>query len=205
MAESFERHGFEPAYEVVVNPEFPANGVWPVPVQCFGRDGSRPETVPTRWGAPFIAAITPSASPSWVAMFEAGGLGSERGAHACPNAAQLCVLADGLAYLVDIEHQGAPATMLVDQVTQVVAVGAPALLLLVSCSEIAALGVDGVLWNTERIALDGLRVDRVQGSEIHCAADSLEGGWDALVLDGTTGAQVSGRRFGSIWPPDALA
>ncbi len=62
MAESFERHGFEPAYEVVVNPEFPANGVWPVPVHRASRsvgDGSRPETVPTRWGAPFIAsAIT---------------------------------------------------------------------------------------------------------------------------------------------------
>jgi hypothetical protein len=207
MAPTFESHSFLPSYDVEVDPEFPPDGIWADPVHCFDTHGSRSDTVATRWGPPFIARISPGSSGHpWVGMFESGALAEGASeAHACPNPTQLCVVVGGLAYLVDAERAGADATRLLTPVTQIVAVDAPALLVLVTFSEAVALSDQGIAWRTERIALDGLRVDRVNGSEIHCAADNLEGGWDALVLDASSGRQSSGRRFGSIWPPNALA
>jgi hypothetical protein len=207
MSFGFDPHGFDPAFSAEADPAFPPDGVWREPLYCYDRDGSAgPEPV-TRWGAPFVIRVVPERAEPWVGMFAAGGLGghASTGAHACPRRDQLCVLVDGLAYLVSVDAPGVGASPLAPSITQIVATGNPPLLLLVTFSSVIALGPTGVAWQTGRIALDGLRVDRVDGNRLLLIAESVEGGFDQMVLDSTTGEQVAGRRFQDHWPPDALA
>ena len=74
-----EANGFESAFAVEVDPEFPAAGDWGCEVIGFDRDGNAVGDFVSRWGAPLVARIEPAAGPAWVAMFAAGGLGSFRG------------------------------------------------------------------------------------------------------------------------------
>jgi hypothetical protein len=206
MAARFDTHSFAPSYALEFEPEFPPDGVWTEPVHAFGRDGSHSTTVVARWGAPSIIQVTPRSGESWIGMFESGGLSegvSE--AHACPDPSRFCVISGGLAYLVNADVPMDDAVPLLTPVMQVAGIDDPALLLLVTYSELVALGRDGVAWTSGRIALDGLRVESIVGAQITCLADNLEGGEDRLVLDASSGQQILGRRFDSIWPPDALA
>jgi hypothetical protein len=203
----FEPHTFVPRYAVEAQPEFPADGVWIEPLYCYDRDGRVVAEPETRWGAPFVLRVTPDGGDAWVGIFAAGGLGGEAGtgAHACPRPDQLCVLVDGLAYLVSADAPGDGATALDLSITQIVATAEPPSLLLVTYSSVTALGPSGIAWQSGRIGLDGLRIERVSSSRIDLRIDNLEGGYDDLSLDPATGNQIAGRRFKDSWPPDALA
>jgi hypothetical protein len=203
----FDLHDFDPGFSVETQPEFPADGVWGEPLYCFDRDGHVGSEPVTRWGAPFVVRVSPTSADAWVGMFAAGGLGGQgaNGAHACPRPDQLCVVVDGLAYLVSVENPAQGAMPLGLSVTQAVATADPPLLLLVTYSSVTALGPEGITWQSGRIALDGLRVEQVTGDRIRFRADNLEGGFNSGTLDAGTGEQVAGRRFQDFWPPDALA
>lgn len=125
---SFETFDFDPAFTVEVEPEFPGDGDWQCPVVGFDRNGRVMAEFGSRWGTPFVARIRPRSASEWIAMFAAGGLGSLRSAFATPAPQFGAVLADSLAYLVDVMAPGAPATVVGDQVHQVVPCSEPPLL-----------------------------------------------------------------------------
>ncbi len=56
-------------------------------------------------GAPLVIAVhAPEAD--WVGMFSAGGMTGFAGAFACPERSALCVVVNGLAYLIDVDRPG---------------------------------------------------------------------------------------------------
>jgi hypothetical protein len=67
-------------------------------------------------------------------------------------------------------------------------------LVLADFTELAAMGEDGIRWESGRLCLDGLEIQRVSGSEIHCRGDYLEGP-EPFVIDALSGRLISGRRF----------
>src|SRR5687767_1511778 len=100
---SFHAGAFESAFTVEIDPEFPGDGDWKCRVVGFDRDGIAMHEFDSRWGTPFIIRVEPEQGDPWVAMFAAGGLGTLRGAFATPSPTSLVVVADGLAYLIDVE------------------------------------------------------------------------------------------------------
>lgn len=199
-----ERFQFEPAFDVVVDPEFPGDGDWGCDVFGFGRDGAIDEPFRSVWGTPFVVEVLPRVSPRWVGQYAAGGLGGLSGVYACPSPNHLCVVVDGEAYLTDVERPRDGAVVAHDQVGQVVAVEGRPLLLLVRFIDIVALGPQGIVWKSQRLAVDDLRVVHASGDHIECTLDNL-GGSPTITLEAATGQQVSGTRLDSFWPPEALA
>src|SRR5207248_1148991 len=129
------------------------------PSFCFGRDGRQTHDfdLDVRWGAPLPLRVEVDGAGAWVAVFAAGGLGVDRGVYACPSPRHLCVVVDGLAYLVDVDEPDQPAILAADAVVAVVAVRELPMLLLVSDTDLVALDRGGVAWSALRIVVDGLR------------------------------------------------
>ena len=150
---SFEAFGFEPAFRLEVDPEFPGDGDWDCPVFGFDRHGSVMPQFDSRWGTPFVIRVQRLRGPEWVALFAAGGLGSLRGAFATPAPNLAVIVVDGLAYLIDATAPGAQATIVHDQVHQVVSCDEPPLLLLVRSIDLVAVGRTGIAWSTPRLCV----------------------------------------------------
>jgi hypothetical protein len=202
--EKLEAFHFSPEFRVNVDPEFPGDGDWGCAVFGFDRDGRLQESFDSRWGAPTVVEVMPVEGERWIGQFAAGGLGGVSGVYATPSPRQLCVVTDGLAYLVDVDRAHLGARVVHDQVGQIEAVVDPGLLLLVRFIDIVAVGPDGVAWRSLRLALDDLHVVSTTGGLIWCSLDNL--GWSpTIALDAATGEQRDGTRLDSIWPPDALA
>lgn len=196
----FDRLGFSAAFEAEPDPEFPADGDWRRPVYAFDRDGSLQAEFVSRWGPPRIVRVQPASSPEWIGMFPAGGLGGVSGVFATPSPDRLCVVADGLAYLVRVDSPADGAVIAHDQVGQVVASPEPAVLLLVRFIDIVALGADGVAWQSPRLAVDDLRVVEVSAAGILCMGDLLAGDPVSFVVDPESGLVTSGPRLdGPPW------
>jgi hypothetical protein len=196
----FQRLGFETAYGVEVDAEFPSSGDWPCPVFSFDRDGRVCEEFVSRWGAPLVVRVTPVGGTDWVGMFPAGGLGGVDDVFAGPGRAQMCAVVDGLAYLVRVDAPEAGAVIAQDQVGQVVSVAGASLLLLVRFIDIVAIGPTGVSWCSPRLAVDNLRVTRADVDGIHCTADMLGNSSEAIVVDQATGRVCAGPRLdGPPW------
>lgn len=189
-------------FRVAVDPEFPGDGDWRCPTYAFDRDGTVRVDPDTTWGAPTVLDVTPNEEDRWIGFFSSGGLGGLSGVFATPDAVAVCVVVDGLAYLVDVTAPQGGAPTISWQTAQVVPMTDPRLLLIVSDLNIVALGVDGVAWQTQRLAVDDLRVVKTAPGRILCTLDNL-GGSATIELDATTGEQVSGTRLDSFWPPNA--
>jgi hypothetical protein len=169
---------------------------------AFDRDGRIADNAESRWGPPTVVDVRPAGSERWVGSFAAGGLGGVSDVFASPAPAQLCVVVDGLAYVVNVHDPGSGALVAHDQVWQVETIEAPPRLLLVRFIDMVALGEEGVAWRTPRIAVDDLRVVQAGSAGIECTCDNL-GGTETITLDPRTGVQVAGTRLDSFWPPDA--
>jgi hypothetical protein len=187
MNDQFQRFEFGPLYLIEVSPEFPGNGRWRTALHCFEPDGRRVLEPKQTWGAPLIVAVQPRSAPPWIGMFSASGVGGARGAFACPQPQQLCVVVEGATYAINVTAPELGVTQPLNQVIQVVA-GAD-MLLLVSPSSIAALDQGGVAWS-ERIGIDGVRVLTVTSAEIVCSVDDLEGGSREVALNPLTGRPI---------------
>ncbi len=199
-----EAFHFTPEFVVSHDPEFPGNGQWGCPVFGFGRDGKPQEPFESRWGTPVVIEVVSTERERWIGQFAAGGLGGVSGLFATPRNRALCVVADGLAYLLDVDNAGSGAQIVQDQVEQVEAVGVADLLLLVRSTDIVAIGANGVEWRSSRLAVDELRVLSSSGGVITCSVYKL-GGTSTITISVTTGDQLDGTRLDSFWPPDALA
>jgi hypothetical protein len=118
-----------------------------------------------------------------------------QGVWTTPSPATACVIAAGEAVLVDVDEPAEGAGRLVpgDPFTSVRAAADDGLLLLASPWTITAIGADGVRWTTARLAIDGLRLDEVDGGRLAGVSDpdDGEGGRD-FVVDLATGAHEGG-------------
>ena len=81
---AFQTLGFECAYTVAVDPDFPGNGDWDCPVVAFDRMGVVTPAFECRWGHAFGRSSSATQS------------GPE-----CGSPHVVAIVVDGLAYLVD--------------------------------------------------------------------------------------------------------
>lgn len=154
----FDDLGFAPAFRVDCGPEFPGDGNWGCPFFGFDRRGRCGEPFESRWGAPTVVRVQPAGAEEWGGTFASGGLGGLSGVYGCPSRHHLCVVADGLVYIVDVTKPRAGAVVAHDQVRQVAKVAEHDLVLFVRFIDIVALGLAGTAWRTERLVVDDLRV-----------------------------------------------
>ena len=191
---------FSPAFSFELDPEFPGNGEWDCPVFNFGRDGTIRSVFESRWGTPLVVRVRPTTTQEWVGMFASGGLGGVRATTACPSPTELCLIADGLAYVVDVNRSDRGALVACDQVTQVVAMSDPPLLLFARFSNVVALGSQGVAWKSDRLFVDDIAISHASASAIVCIGENF-GGSPSISLDPATGAQIAGTTLGDLgWP-----
>jgi hypothetical protein len=196
----FETLGFDPGFVVELEPEFPGNGDWRVPTFGYDRMGNVVEAFESRWGTPLVLTVKPDEAADWVGMFAAGGLGELTGVFACPGANDMCVVAAGEAYLVDVTRPANGAVMAQNTVCQVLRVARMSLLLLVRPWDIVAVGPAGITWRTQRLAVDDLRVEQADETSIVCTCDNL-GGTPTIEVQTSTGIQISGTPLD--FPPHA--
>jgi hypothetical protein len=187
-----ETFGFHPTYSVELDPEFPGDGDWKRPVYGFDRSGTIVDPFRSPWGTPLLVAVEPGGGSPWVGMFQAGGLGGVTAAYSCPRHTDLCVVAEGQAYIVGVTNPAAGAMAAQNTVMQVEALAT--LLLLVRPWDIVAIGIDGVAWHTLRLVVDDLRIERADDRSIVCSGDTL-GGTPTIEVDPRTGVQVGGTRL----------
>lgn len=193
MSRTFEPGGFSPAYQCVLDPEFPGSGEWRVATVAYSRDGTRVEDFRSRWGTPMVVQVRPEAGSPWVGFFEAG-IGSLDGAFATPDPYALCVVARGRAYVLNIEDPSTCSVPGLDPVRQVAPAPEAEVLVLADFIRLAAVNRSGMRWESQRLCLDGLRIVEVTGNEIRCEGDYIEGP-ETFVVDAKTGERVSGREF----------
>lgn len=191
MTVTFDSLGFVSDYSAEPEPEFPGDGEWQCPVFGFDRDGTLMEPFESRWGRPVTVAFDATRPGRWVGFFAAGGLGGVTGLFACPLPTELCVLNDGLAYLVSVDHPRRGASLVSNQVTQVVRVPTLPIVLLVSFCDMVALGSSGIAWRSRRLALDDLRVESATEAAISCSRYVLSGS-SRIQLNPLTGEMTAG-------------
>jgi hypothetical protein len=148
--------------------------------------------------------VIPQRGIAWKGFF---ALGFDSGqvvncVSSCPDPTQLCVVAGGYAYVVNV---GAPWQWLeIEQrpVTDLRSVVEEGLLLFAGFTSITALGSAGIAWTTERLSWEGVRITRIVGGELHGF------GWDAtsdkevaFVVDLKTGKHTGGVRPGDADKP----
>ncbi|GAA1717793.1 hypothetical protein GCM10009745_78220 [Kribbella yunnanensis] len=153
---------FPAAYEAAVT-DYPAAGV------------VDHEFVDGRDGRSVVVVIEPSEGTSWTGAFGGGEPLTRRavsGLYPTPSPVRLCVVDRGTAFLVDVlvpeRSERVPTD---DPVMSVETAVGERLLLLVGRWTITAIGPDGVAWTSPRIAMDGLRVDEIEGGLLRGVAD----------------------------------
>jgi len=193
----FDQGGFQPTYAVDVGPESPARG-WRCAAYTFDETG---EAAPglDAIGSTVLVRFT-AATTEWVGQFVGGGLGGTSQVLATPDPGRCCVIAEGRAYLVDIEAMPPRAEVVMDWVRSAETNSSPPLLVLADGTNAAAVGPDGVWWRTERLAIDDLTIVAISSSGIELKCDNpFVGGIRHIVLDLSTGQQIGGPRL-----PDAF-
>lgn len=163
------KFGFPAAYDVQLLDEFPATGEGrvlyvPPPGTRGGRDG-----MPVR--------ITPDNGAPWIGIFAfatTDGSGYRQIA-SCPHPDQLCVVAGGAAYVVNVRETSTwweVTPLYVGDVRQVVD---RRILLFADSVSLLAWGENGLLWKTTPLAMDRVAIDEV-------GRDFVSGrGWDASI------------------------
>lgn len=166
----FQRFGFGPNYTVEVDPPFPPDGTWDCPIIEFDTDGrAYPSTIFDVRTA-LIARIEPAERPAWLGVFANGGIGRVDETFACPGPGQLCVVSEGIAYLVSVDSPTNGAVIVQDGVNHVSADTEHQLLLLANDLDLVAVGATGPAWQSRGLALDGLSIAGADADGIHCHA-----------------------------------
>jgi hypothetical protein len=118
------------------------------------------------------------------------------GVWSCPDAAMVCAVAGGYAYMIDTRSPERWQQVGYRPVTEVRPIPAAGLLIFVSFHSVEAWGVAGRLWQTARLSWEGLRLGEATETE-------LRGwGWEMrtdtemeFVVDLRTGKHTGGPAF----------
>ena len=118
--------------------------------------------------------IRPANSGPFLATCALGFAGSAvpTGVWACPDAAWICAVAGGYAYLIDTRDPARWEQVVYRPVTAVTVVAEQDLLLFSSFHSLLARGREGKAWQTGRLSWDGIRITSIQGETL------LGFGWD---------------------------
>ena len=160
---------FAPAYDVEVLYDFPGTGdarVLYIPPASGrgGRDG-----IPVR--------ITPRGESPWIGIFAFGtpsGVGCRK-IVSCPRSEEVCVVAAGAAYVVNVRDPSDCRTLTPLSVSDVRPVINHRVLLLADSTGLLAWGDQGLAWQCKRLAPDRIVIDNVD-------QDTVSGrGWDPSI------------------------
>ena len=118
--------------------------------------------------------IRPAGSAPFLATCALGFAGSAvpSGVWACPDAAWICAVAGGYAYLVDTRDPARWEQVAYRPVTAITAVAEHDLLIFSSFHSLLAWGRAGKVWQTGRLSWDGIRITSIQKETL------LGFGWD---------------------------
>jgi hypothetical protein len=118
--------------------------------------------------------IRPAGSAPFLATCALGFAGSAvpSGVWACPDAAWICAVAGGYAYLVDTRDPARWEQVAYRPVTAITAVAEQDLLIFSSFHSLLAWGRAGKVWQTGRLSWDGIRITSIQKETL------LGFGWD---------------------------
>ncbi len=115
------------------------------------------------------------------------------GVWSCPNPRQVCALAGGYAYVVDIDQPEKWMQIPYRPVTWVNVAPEQKLLLFASFHRLWALGVEGKAWETGRLSWEGLRVSGTDGQRLHGFGWDLETDSEVpFTVDLATGQHTGG-------------
>ncbi len=142
-----------------------------------------------------IFEVDPGDGDSWVGFACPSSIGSRNavtGLFSTPDPSRLCVITRGTAYLVDCATRRFVLVSLSDPVIFVTSLTDVGLLLLATPWRVMAIGRDGPAWRTERLAIDGLRLDETDGSRLVGVADPDSCEPRDFVIDLSTGSHRGG-------------
>jgi|SRR5437762_3337121 len=181
--------GFHPAYDVVVNPEFPPSGNWGVAEIRVGSDSA--ETL--------VIKVLPNAAEPWVGFFACESRGLLVGLYACPNPEHLLVVTGIEAYLLRVNQPQDKRRLAVHPITAANRPSGTDLVVVGSFTELAAIDAFGLLWITDRLFNDDLELTAgppgkvyVQGSRADPSIDP-----EVLTIDPATGKVIAGEPYSS--------
>ncbi|HUZ04912.1 MAG TPA: hypothetical protein VMU62_06125, partial [Acidobacteriaceae bacterium] len=123
----------------------------------------------------FVYVTPPDAAP-FLATFALGFAEPSvpHGIWSCPNPNQLCAVAGGYAYIIDITQPEVWQQIPYRPVTTLYVAAEQRLLLFSGFHSLFALGENGRAWETSRLSWEGLRITGLE-------ADTLSGfGWDLM-------------------------
>ena len=139
--------GFTTTYEVDIDPEFPADGHWGVPVFRFGYRSSTMSTI----------RIRPKVATPWVASFTLESRGRLiNGLYACPFPGHLFVATGTSAYLIRVAEPGSVEELPIEPVIAVRRPAGTDLLVIGSFTGLAAIDHIGLRWMTGQLFTDYL-------------------------------------------------
>ena len=121
-----------------------------------------PQFVPGEEDAMARGALLLMVRPEGAAPFLATcarGFADERtptGVFACPNANELCAVAGGYAYIVDVTKPAQCTQIALRPVVEVLA--ASELLIFIGFHAVVAWGVDGLAWSSPKLSDEGVRI-----------------------------------------------
>lgn len=142
-----------------------------------------------------VVAVEPWGEPAWTATFAAPEPGRRAltAVMGTPSPTGLCVVERGTAFLGDVlrpaDFEVVPTA---GPVVSAEELTTEAILLLLTPWAITAVGTDGVLWTTQRIAIDGLRVDEASDGWARGVADPADDEPRDFALDLRTGEVIGG-------------
>jgi hypothetical protein len=96
------------------------------------------------------------------------------GVWSCPRETELCAVAGGYAYIVDIRTPERCTHIALRPVVAVHVAAEAGLLLFVGFKTLIAWGLNGLAWETPRLSWDGVKLETVEGSEARGF------GWDLM-------------------------
>lgn len=115
------------------------------------------------------------------------------GVWSCPNSRQLCAIAGGYAYVIDVDSPDEWKQIPYRPVTWVDAAPEHRLLLFASFHRVWAMGAEGKAWETGRLSWEGLRMTGIDGQHLHGFGWDLETDNEIpFMVDLSTGAHTGG-------------
>lgn len=89
------------------------------------------------------------------------------GVWSCPNPRQICAIAGGYAYILDVERPEQWMQIPYRPVTWVGSASDQNLLLFAGFHRLWALGTKGKAWETDRLSWEGLRMTGIESHQLH--------------------------------------